>query len=128
MLFWYFTMAQGGHSLVLNDFSRSSFNFTYSPVLILWVVTSLSLILCSRVVHVVFKSVISHVDFAMDAIIQQSVRKEMRRPASLVSGRVASSDVESSDSSTSGPAFSSRTVNRQSLLLNRIRNHVSLLG
>ena len=121
-------MAQGGHSLVLNYFSRSSFNFTYSPVLILLVVTSLCLILRSRVVHVVFKSVISHVDFAMDAIIQQSVRKEMRRPASLVSGRVASSDVESSDSSTSGPAFSSRTVNRQSLLLNGIRNHVSLPG
>ena len=62
----------------------------------------------------------------MDAIIRQTVREEMRRSASLVSERVASSEVESSDSATTGPTFSSRTVNRLSGLLNRIRrNHGS---
>ena len=63
----------------------------------------------------------------MDAIIRQTVREEMRRSASLVSERAASSEVESSDSSATGPSrsFSSRTVNRLSGLLNRIRNHGS---
>ncbi|XP_067026126.1 uncharacterized protein [Acropora muricata] len=61
----------------------------------------------------------------MDAIIRQTVREEMRRSASLVSERVASTEVESSDSATTGPTFSSRTVNRLSGLLNRIRNHGS---
>ena len=48
----------------------------------------------------------------------------MRRSASLVSERVASSEVESSDSAT-WPTFSSPTVNRLSGLLKRIRNHGS---
>ena len=50
-------------------------------------------------------------------------KKKMRRSASLVSERKASSEVESSDSATTGPSrsFSSRTVNRLSGLLNRIR-------
>ena len=63
--------------------------------------------------------------FAMDAIIRQTVREEMRRSASLVPERVASSEVESSDSAATGQSrsFSSRTVNRLTGLLNRIRNH-----
>ena len=63
----------------------------------------------------------------MDAIIRQTVREEMRRSASLVSERAASSEVETPDSATTGPArsFSSRTVNRLTGLLNRIRNHGS---
>ena len=63
----------------------------------------------------------------MDAIIRQTVREEMRRSASLVSERAASSEVESSDSATTGSSrsFSSRTVNRLSGLLNRIRNYGS---
>ena len=63
----------------------------------------------------------------MDAIIRQTVREEMRRSASLVSERAASSQVESSDSASTGPSrsFSSRTVNRLTGLLNRIRNHGS---
>ena len=63
----------------------------------------------------------------MDAIIWQTVRKEMRCSASLVLERVASSEVESSDSATTGSSrsFSSQTVNRLSGLLNCIRNHGS---
>ena len=63
----------------------------------------------------------------MDAIIRQTVREEIRRSASLVSERAASSEVESSDSAATGPSrsFSSRTVNRLTGLLNRIRNHGS---
>ena len=61
----------------------------------------------------------------MDAIIRQTVLEEMRRSASLVSERVASTEVESSNSGPTGPTFSSRTVNRLSGLLNRIRNHGS---
>ena len=63
----------------------------------------------------------------MDAIIWQTVCKEMRRSASLVSERATSLEVESSDSATTGlsRSFSSQTVNRLSGLLNRIRNHGS---
>ena len=61
----------------------------------------------------------------MDAIILQTVREEKTHSASLVSKRVASTEVESSDSAMTGPTVSSRTVNRQSGLLNRIRNHGS---
>ena len=43
----------------------------------------------------------------------------------LVLFTVASWEVESSDSATTGPTFSSRTVNRISGLLNPIRNHGS---
>ena len=75
--------------------------------------------------YVVFKTAILTYDSVMDAIIRQTVREEMRRSASLVSERVDSTEVESSDSATTGPTFSSRTVNRLSGLLNRIRNHGS---
>ena len=61
----------------------------------------------------------------VDAIIRQTACEGMRRSASLVSERVASTEVESSDSATTGPTFSLQTVNRLSGLLNRIRNHGS---
>ena len=73
-----------------------------------------------RVVHVVFQTVILTYHSVLDAIIRQTVHEEMRRSASLVSERVASTEVESSDSATTGPIFSSRTVNRLYGLLNRI--------
>ena len=44
--------------------------------------------------------------FAMDAIIRQTVREEMRRSASLVPERVASLEVESSDSAATGQSRS----------------------
>ena len=97
----------------------------HSPVLILvtvqfwfWVVTSF--LLCSCVVHVVLKTAILTYHSVMDAIIRQTVRKEMTRSASLVSERVASTEV-----ATTWPTFSLRTVNRLSGLVNRIRNHGS---
>ena len=63
----------------------------------------------------------------MDAIIRPIVWEEIRRSASLVSERVASSEVKSSDSVTteSSRSFSSRTVNRLSGLLNHMRNNRS---
>ena len=70
--------------------------------------------------HVVFKTAILKYHSVMDAIIGQTVREEMRRSASLVSERVASTEVESSGSPATGPTFSSRTVNRLYGLLNRI--------
>ena len=69
-------MAKGGRSPALNDFSQSSFNFMGryqslpNPLLTCCAC-------CLQVGHF-------DVDFAMDVIIQQSVRKEMRRSASLV--------------------------------------------
>ena len=68
--------------------------------------------LCSRVVRVVFKTAILTYHSVLDTIMRQTVPEEMRRSASLVSERVASTEVESSDSATTGPTFSSRTVNR----------------
>ena len=70
--------------------------------------------------HVVFETAILKDHSVMDAIIRQTVREEMRRSASLVSEREASTEVESSDSAATGPTFSSRTVNRLYGLLNRI--------
>ena len=118
-------MAQEGHSpvLIFNSpvlvlftvqflFSQSSFDFGSSPVF--------SLLLCSCVVHVVMKTAILTYHSVMDAIIRQTVRKEMTRSASLVSERVTSTEV-----ATTWPTFSLWTVNRLSGLVNRIRNHGS---
>ena len=129
-------MDQEGHSPVLLVHSpvllfNSPVLIFHSPVLILvtvqfwfWVVISVLSTVMLCVVHVVLKTAILTYHSVMDAIIRPTVLEEMRRSASLVSERVASSEVESSDSAT-WPTFSSRTVNRLSGLLNRIRNHGS---
>ena len=57
--------------------------------------------------HVVLKTAILTYHFVMDAIIRKTVREKMRRSASLVSEGVASSEMESLDSATTGPTFSS---------------------
>ena len=53
--------------------------------------------------HVVFKTAILTYHSVLDAITRQTVREEMRRSPSLVSERVASMEVELSDSATTGP-------------------------
>lgn len=66
----------------------------------------------------------------MDAIIRQTVREELRRSNPTVSERISSTDSGESDQregestlvGSSRSTFSSRTVNRLSGLLNRIRH------
>ena len=102
-------MAQEGHSPVLIfqspviilqspvHYIRSLFKFCNSlPVL--------SLVPCLRVEHFSFHTAILTYRIAMNAIIRQLVReKKIRR--SLVSERLASSEVETSDSATTEPSF-----------------------